>query len=93
MMNGTRYITVLDAHLLAFMDIHGCITFQQDSAPCHKAKAVTEWLRSKQVDVLNWACNSPDLHPIKNLWTMIKQKVSWLNPSSLDDQKQVIKNI
>ena len=40
-MNATHYINVLDTYLLAFMNIHGCATFQQDSAPCHKAKAVT----------------------------------------------------
>ena len=37
-MNASRYISVLNDHLLNFMSIHGCTTFQQDSAPCHKAK-------------------------------------------------------
>ena len=40
--NVTRYIDVLDNHLLAFMNIHGCMIFQQDSAPYHKSKAVTK---------------------------------------------------
>ena len=58
--NATRYIDILDSHLLPFMKIHGCMTFQKDSAPCHKAKAVTKWLQAKNVKVLQWPGNSPD---------------------------------
>ena len=73
--NATRYIDVLDSHLLAFMNIHGCKTFQQDSAPCHKAKAVSTWLQTKNINVLQWPGNSPDLNPIENFGAVIKQKV------------------
>ena len=76
-MNATCYIDVLDSHLLPLMKIHGCITFQQDSAPCHKSKAVTKWLQSKNVKVLQWPGNFPDSNPllkksVENLWTLIK---------------------
>ena len=91
--NGTCYTSALDAHLLAFMNIHECTTFQQDSAPCHKSKAVMQWFQTKDVNVLNWPENSPDLNLIKNLWTMIKQKVSRSNPGSLEEQKQIIKEV
>ena len=73
-MNATRYIDVLDSHLLPDMKIHGCMTFQQDSAPSHKAKAVTMWLQAKNVKVLQWPGNSPDLNLIENLWTLVKKK-------------------
>ena len=70
-MNATHYIDVSDGHLLPFMKIHGCMTFQQDSASCHKAKAVTKWLQAKSVTVLQWTGNTPDLKPIENLWTLV----------------------
>ena len=75
-MNASRYISVLDDHLhvLNFMSIHGCTTFQHDSAPCHKAKSVMNWFHTKNVRMLKWAGNSPDLNPIENLWTLIKKK-------------------
>ena len=75
------------------MNIHGCTTFQQDSAPCYKAKSVTNWLQTKNVTVQKWPGNSPDLNPIENLWTLIKKKVSTLNPTTLDELKQTISSI
>ena len=35
----------------------------------------------------------PDLNPIQNLRTMIKKKVSTSNPTTLDELKQIIKEI
>ena len=87
------YISVLDGHPLSFMNIHECATLQQDSAPRHKAKSVTNWFQIKNVRMLIWRENSPDLDPIENLWTLIKKKVSTLNPTTLDELKQTIKEI
>ena len=92
-MNALRYISVLDDHLLHFMSIHGCTTFQQDSAPCHKAKSVMNWFQTKKVKVFKWPGNSPDLNPIENLWTLIKKKVCTSNPTTLDELKRTIKEI
>ena len=92
-MNAKRYIDILESHLLTFMKIQGCTTFQQDSAPCHKAKVAMTWFEKKKVKVLQWPGNYPDLNPIENLWTIVKQKVSKMNPSSLDELKTVIKNV
>ena len=73
-MNASQYIGVLNDHLLNFMSIHGCTTFQQDSALCHKAKSVMKWFQIKNVRVLKWPGNPFDLNSIENLWTLIKRK-------------------
>ena len=88
--NASHYIDVLDTHLLACMNIYGCRTSQQYSASYLKAKAVTKWLQAKNVNVLQWPGNFPDLNPIENLWTLIKKKVSQSNPGSLEELKQNI---
>ena len=75
------------------MSIHGCTTFQKDSAPCHKAKSVMNWFHTKNVTMLKLAGNSPDLNPIESLRRLIKKKVSTSNPTTLDELKQIIKEI
>ena len=87
------YISVLVGHPLSFINIHGCTTFRQDSAPRHKAKLVANWFQTKNVRVLKWPGNSPDLNPIENLWRLIKKYVFTLTPTTLDELKQTIKEI
>ena len=57
----------------AFPDGSGI--FQQDSAPCHKSKKVTKFFESKNITVLVWPGNSPDLNPFENLWSIIKNRL------------------
>ncbi|GBC44042.2 IS630 family transposase [Rhizophagus irregularis DAOM 181602=DAOM 197198] len=39
--------------------------FQDDNAPVHTAKNVKEWMKTKQIKILeNWPSQSPDLNPL-----------------------------
>ena len=47
-----------------------------DGAPCRKAKVVTSYLKNEKMEVLPLPGNSPYLNPIKNLWKILKDKIS-----------------
>ena len=44
-----------------------------DSAPGQKARKVTRYVEQKQINILEWPGNSPDLNLIENCWHKIKK--------------------
>jgi len=54
-------------------------TFQQDSAPAHKAKSVQTWLKNHTPDFIateHWPSASPDLNPLDYaIWSKLEAKV------------------
>ncbi|GFU71653.1 transposable element Tcb1 transposase [Trichonephila clavipes] len=42
--------------------------FQDDNAPCHRAKVVQKWLKDHTVNRTNWPGQPIDLNPIENVW-------------------------
>ena len=65
-----------------------------DGAPCHRAKAVKQWLDSEQIAVIGpWPGQSPDLNPIEMCWTKLKANVSKKNSTSYADLIENIKKV
>merc|ERR1711911_457339 len=79
------YCTVLKDHLIPFMRIHEAKFFLHDSAPCHKAKIVQN-LFNDQVSfqvIEDWPGNSPDLNPIENAWSFMKNQLKYKDTGSV----------
>lgn len=77
-MNGSKYINTLTNYFLPqmeewFEEDHAL--FQHDNAPCHKSRMVSQFLREKNIQAIEWPPYSPDLSPIENLWAILKMKI------------------
>ena len=56
--DGERYCDMLEECLVPFM---------QEGASIHNAKYTKEWLAKRNIPILEWPPNSPDLNPLENL--------------------------
>lgn len=80
---GATYLGILQEKLPRYMQSRGCDYFQHDGAPVHQTKAAKKWLGDEGFQILGpWPGNSPDLNPIENCWTILKQRVAQKAPTS-----------
>jgi len=71
-------------------------TFQQDSAPSHKARETQEWLRTHVphfISAAEWPPCSPDLNPLDfSIWGILESKVSATKPTSVEQLKNTLRH-
>ena len=91
--NGSKFVDLLKSKLLLHMSVHNTSIFMQDGAPCHRFTIVKKFLGDNNVVTLDWPGNSPDLNPIENLWSKIKDLVAEKQPSSGKALTKTIKEV
>ncbi len=57
--------------------------------PKTHGQATKQWLKKKHIKVLEWPSQSPDLHPIENLWRELKVRVAKCQPRKLNDLERI----
>ncbi|KAG0732981.1 hypothetical protein G6F16_013532 [Rhizopus arrhizus] len=77
--NSDFYVGILEDELMKTIDWYDLqkedIIFQQDNASIHTAKKIPKWLENNNITVLRWPPHFPDLNPIENLWSILKQRL------------------
>ncbi|GFV82494.1 transposable element Tcb1 transposase [Trichonephila clavipes] len=73
-LNSQRYISeVLEPVVLPYLQGLATAIFQQDNVRLHVARIVQRFFVNHQIELFLWPALSPDLLPIKNMWTMVVQ--------------------
>lgn len=69
-------------------------TFQQDSAPAHKAKKVQTWCKENFpgfITTAEWPASSPDLNPLDySVWAYLESKVNSRSHPNIDSLKNAL---
>ena len=95
-MESDKYIQVIQIHLMpqaAEWYPSGDWIFQQDGAHCHTSKKTLQFFDDCEIPLFPWTANSPDLNPMENIWSLLKQRVYRLGASSKDELIRNIKEV
>ncbi|GFU57285.1 transposase domain containing protein [Trichonephila clavipes] len=84
-MNATGYLKIIANLLHHYMaSISPAVNgiFQQDNAPCHKAKIVLEWFQEYDAEfqLISWPPHSPDVNQIEQIWDVMGQQLRVQRP-------------
>jgi transposase len=93
-LDGAQYRNdiVHDVHIFGpdLVRTYGRPVFQQDKAPAHWAKLTLQHFKDRNVKVLDWPGNSPDMNPIENLWSDVAKRVRGVVVSNSEELFEIV---
>ena len=91
-MNSEYYQQVIRECYMPFHQTD--FVLMQDNATPHVSAATRSFLREHEIQVLDWAPNSPDCNPIENMWALLVGKIyhNGRRYENVSDLKNAIKD-
>ena len=89
--DGVKYRKILEENLLPSarkLKLRRKFIFQHDHYLKHTVKPTLEWPKNKNINVLEWPSQRPDINPIKNLWHDLKIAVHQRSPHNSIELEQ-----
>ncbi|KAL4500899.1 hypothetical protein ABPG72_020133 [Tetrahymena utriculariae] len=74
--NAHKYLTILEEFFSNDLDGFQYSCFQQDNAKSHTSLLITNFFKERNIQLLEWASQSPDINPIERIWAHLKQMIS-----------------
>ncbi|GFX88405.1 transposable element Tcb1 transposase [Trichonephila clavipes] len=80
-LNSQHYISeVLEPVVLPCLQGLATAIFQRDNARPHVSRIVQRFFVNHQIELLSWPAHPSDLSPIKNMWSMVAQRLTQITP-------------
>ena len=77
--NREKYQAILELQVIPFSVQHyrstESMVYQKDNCGPHRAKSIRDVMGAKQINLMTWLPQSPDLNLIKNAWAVLKKKL------------------
>ena len=85
--NATVYKEILKKHIVPNLRtaINQPAVFMQDNALCHTVKSVKIFLSEKDVTIMEWPAQSPDMNSIENVWKLLNGRFKEKNPRNVEE--------